>query len=213
MNAISSRFVGIKLVVSDLDGTLTYAALPKEGLRKNIALALDSVSPLKRMILFLYEKKEIVFGADHSFKRFRRFLCWDYPYKIVLTDRSLDGLTPVIGSLSLEDRKLFGNLTAIQVRTKHQEKMRDIHNVPLWECENEQLKPSPDVFAHITRFMKQKGISNKEVMIIDDSPSTRWIAKTKFGFRVFPDNTSDAKNLEDLRSLFEIKIPHICCPL
>jgi hypothetical protein len=213
MNAISSRFVGIKLVVSDLDGTLTYAALPKEGIRKNIALALDSVSPLKRMILYLYEKKEVTFGANHSFKRFRRFLCWDYPYKIVLTNRSLDGLMPVIGSLSLGDRKLFKNLTAVQVRTKYQERSGNIYDVPLWECKNEQLKPSPDVFAHVVAFMEQKGLSSKEVMIIDDSPSTRWIAKTKFGFRVFPDNTSDAKNLEDLRSLFEIKIPHICCPL
>jgi len=59
----------------------------------------------------------------------------------------------------------------------------------LWEVK--EVKPHELVLYKLAEFAKEKGIAPYEVLIWDDNPEFRFIAKSRFGFRVYPDDTID----------------------
>ncbi|MFH1188647.1 MAG: hypothetical protein V1652_02250 [bacterium] len=183
-------FKGVKLLVSDLDGTLTYSTIPETGFISNLTAYLDEVPTIKRCTLSLVEKLEILLNYYHDKEHLLMFLESSFPYKIIVTDRSIEGLGVLLNTLNKKEQELFSSLNAIQVR-KSKGKYSSYYSVPIWE--SEVIKPHPDIFERVANFALLAGLHPQEVMVADDSLKTRILAKKKYNFKIWPDNTEDMK--------------------
>lgn len=180
---------GVKMIVSDVDGTLSSSAVPGSGFSADIATVLEEYPFLKRCALSAYETFEPCFGMKHEKERLLTLLRSPFPFKVICTDRSFGGMRQVFSALSPGEAKLLRKLNLVQVRKNGCSLSPRIPYLTAPIHESEVIKPHEEIFEHIREFAWKNGIHPREVVVVDDSARTRFIAKTKYGFRVVPDNT------------------------
>lgn len=187
MKTLFPYIEGAKLIVADIDGTLTEGSTTKKGFFPNFASFFDEVPIMKRIAFPLVETMEICFHVRHDKRRLLSLLKSDFQYKVIVTDRSYEGLHTVLGSLSKREQRLLLALSAIQVRSGGGNMLDS--PIPIWE--SGVVKPHIDVFERVASFAREMGLRPQEVIVVDDSLKTRLIAKTHYNFRVYPDTTVD----------------------
>lgn len=187
-----------EIVVLDVDGVLVSSPLSKITSSGYASRFLAQMPTLKKIALGMFEIGEIAFKTEYEMNDGTEKVCydWDIPYMGIITDRSLRGLLTALG----KNTSVLARMKFVQVRKSTFGSSDKLPYEPeLWETKS--VKPDESVFYRLVEFTKSKNIPPYNVLIIDDDSEFRFVAKSRFGFTVYPDDTKDIKVREE-RSFF-----------
>jgi len=176
------------IVALDVDGILNSSLLAKISSNGNISRFLAQMPTLKKIALEILEMGEVVFKARYEMNDRMEKVCynWDVPYVGIITDRSIHGLMTALGKNSY----ILQRMSFVQVRkTIFGSVSKLCHGPELWETKS--VKPDESVLYRLAEFAKSKDVPPHEVLVMDDDPEFRFMAKSRFGFMVYPDDTED----------------------
>jgi len=178
----------LKILALDIDGIINESLLTKAARNPYISRLLAQMPPLKKAALEIIEAGEVFFRVRYENSDRMSVIRGNYgiPYIGIITDRSARGLATALG----EQDYILEGMDFVQVRKgifSNAGKLR--YGPELWEVK--EVKPHESVLYRLAAFAREKRIMPHEVLIVDDNPEFRFIAKSRFGFRVYPDDTID----------------------
>ena len=191
-----------KILVLDVDGVVN--SIPLAGAADNpFVSGIFSVPLLKRIAIGVTEIGESLSGVRYKTKvRFVRNKSRDVDYMGIITDRSAHGLKNALG----KNQYILEWMSFIQVRENILGNVGTLKYGPeLWG--SNKLKPHESVLYRLPHFAESKGVNPYEVLIVDDSLEFRFMAKKRFGFRVYPDDIVDDAEVNYLPHLQGIIAP------
>lgn len=175
------------MIVLDIDGVINSSSIAKLACNGYVSRMLAEHPILKKAALEALEICEVLLNIKYEPNENLIRLKRNAPYLAIVTDRSLLGLTTAFGKKNY----LLNLMDIIQVRkslfSNNRRKLK--YGPDLWKAKD--VKPNESVLHRPAAFAKQKGIKPHDVLIIEDDPVFRFIAKSRFGFRVEPDDTID----------------------
>lgn len=178
-----------RIVSLDIDGILVKSKLVKFD-RKYLEWISINAPTLKKIILEIVELTERILPIKHELTNLRleetSYLyqaAKNSDYVIITTDRSAFGINTIMKRLSgFEDIIRFSS--HVQVR-------KSIFNLERLSkgkmSESKVIKPDPEVLDFLQTFARKRMIKPEEILIADDSPYFRKVAK-EFGFQIFPND-------------------------
>ncbi|MCL4405019.1 MAG: hypothetical protein M1361_01275 [Patescibacteria group bacterium] len=185
----------LMIVALDFDGIINPSPLAKVASNNYVSGTLEQLPGLKRVILEIVEFSEALLDVRYKANdgmEVNMFLMNDaIPFKGIITDRSLVGLERALG----EDRSILERMNFIQVRHKPstaQAKRR--YQSEIWETKD--LKPSERVLYRLATFAKEEKAEPDQVMVVDDDPRFRFMARNRFHFRTYPEDVEEVRTLE-----------------
>ena len=178
----------LKILALDVDGVINKSSLAKAAHNPCISKFLAQMPTFKKAALEIIEAGEVFFKVSYENSDKMSIIRDNHgiPYIGIITDRSARGLATALG----EQDYILEGMDFVQVRKgifSNAGKLR--YGPELWEVK--EVKPHELVLYKLAEFAKEKGIAPYEVLIWDDNPEFRFIAKSRFGFRVYPDDTID----------------------
>lgn len=188
------RYFTPTIVVLDVDGIINSSPIARLACNGYMSAILAQLPILKRAALGTLEIGEILLDTKYEPNDNMDFICLnrDVPYLGIITDRSPHGLVTALGRKSY----ILEWMSFVQVRKSIFGSVRKLkHGPEIWETRS--VKPDESVLYRLADFTREKGVKPHEVLIIDDDPLFRFIAKSRFGFRVEPDDTIDEIARED----------------
>jgi len=194
------RYFTPAIVVLDVDGVINSSPIAKLACNGYVSRILAELPVLKKAALGALEIGEILLDAKYEPNDKMDFILLnrDVPYLGIITDRSPHGLATAMGRKSY----ILEWMSFVQVRKSIFGSVRKLRHGPeLWETRD--VKPDESVLYRLADFAREKEVKPHEVLIIDDDPLFRFIAKSRFGFRVEPDDTIDEPVREDYLSSLE----------
>jgi hypothetical protein len=179
----------IKVVGLDIDEMSVKSKLTKLD-RKYLDWISSNIPALKKTILAIVELSERILPVkyeliDPQLKEtfYLHQAIKDADYVIIITDRSAFGINTIMKRLPAFEKIIkFSN---------HMQVRKSFLNI--WKIdkkrisESEAIKPDPDVLRFLRTFAMEKMIKPEEILIADDNPHFRKIAKG-FGFQIFPND-------------------------
>ncbi|PIV45789.1 MAG: hypothetical protein COX88_00585 [Candidatus Nealsonbacteria bacterium CG_4_10_14_0_2_um_filter_35_20] len=178
----------IKILSFDVDGIINKSLLSKVECNPYVSRFLAQIPTFKKVVLEMIEAGEILFKVRYENNDKLSVIRdnHDIPYIGIVTDRSAQGLITALGKQDF----ILKEMSFVQVRKAIFSNVGKLRYGPkLWEIN--KLKPHESVLYQLAAFAKEKKVIPHEVLIVDDNPEFRFIAKSRFGFRVYPDNTVD----------------------
>lgn len=177
------------IVALDVDGIINPSQIAKIAVNGYVSRLLAQMPTLKKVALGMIEIGEVLLNTDNKKNRIdsvRR--TWDAPYLGIITDRSLLGLTNAFRG----NYHILQWMSFIQVRKSifgNVEKLK--YGPELWQTKS--VKPDESVLYRLAEFAQEKEVEPYRVLVVDDDPKFRFMAKSRFGFNVYPDDTIDEK--------------------
>jgi len=178
----------LKILALDIDGIINESLLTKAARNPYISRLLAQMPTFKKAALEIIEAGEVFFKVSYENSDKMSIIRDNHgiPYIGIITDRSARGLATALG----EQDYILEGMDFVQVRKgifSNAGKLR--YGPELWEVK--EVKPHESVLYRLAAFAREKRIMPHEVLIVDDNPEFRFIAKSRFGFRVYPDDTID----------------------
>lgn len=176
------------IVALDIDGIINPSPIAKMAVNGYVSRLLAQMPTFKKAALGMIEIGEVLLNAGNK-KTNRMDIVrrnWDAPYLGIITDRSRRGLATALRG----NHHILQWMSFIQVRQSIWSGADKLKYGPeLWQTKS--VKPDESVLYRLAEFAKDKGVAPHEVLVVDDDPEFRFIAKSRFGFRVHPDDTVD----------------------
>jgi len=178
------------IVALDIDGVINSSPLAKTASNLYISWVLRRLPLLKKVVIEVIEMGEFVLRMRYEVNgRIETVYRWSVPYMGIITDRTPIGLQNVF-----RDCPHFLDLMSfIQIRKSLFANSNDFNNPELWKTK--YIKPQKGVLYNLAEFAKEKGVEPIKVLIIDDDPSFRRVARDVFGFSTEPDDTEHISEL------------------
>lgn len=198
------RYFTPTIVALDVDGIINPSPLARIACSKYVSRLLKQMPLFKKLVLGAIEFGETLIKARYEINDRMEIVYrnWDIPYMGIITDRSLKGLTLALK----ENTFILKRMSFIQVRKTVFGSDGQLKRMNIWETES--IKPNEAVLYKLADFAKEKGVKHDEVLLIDDDPEFRLVAKSRFGFTVYPDDTEDVK----VDKICPIFMQHIIAP-
>jgi len=170
-----------KILILDIDGIINENKLAKIASHPYVSKFFASAPIIKGPILGIVEVAEALLKTKHESSMGISGLlnALGVTYVGIITDRSVLGL-----------RNTFGNESRILERMDFVQVRESIFNCfikkppcvsELWEAD--EIKPHASVLYNLAFFASRRDIKSREVLIIDDDPEFRRVARESFGFR------------------------------
>jgi len=182
-----------RILVLDVDGVVN--STPLAGMTRNPFISGILAMPfVKQLAMGTIETGESLLRIKYKTEvRFVRDKRHDVEYMGIITDRSARGLKTALG----RNQYILNWMNFIQVRKGVLGSIGNLEHGPeLWGTS--KLKPHESVLYCLAEFAKSKEIQPYHVLIIDDDFEFRFMAKRRFGFRVYPDDTIDEAEVKFL---------------
>jgi hypothetical protein len=199
----STSMISTKILVLDVDGVINPSILLTRAIRNPFISGILAIPLVRQLAMGTIETGESLLGIKYNTQvHLVKDESQKAKYTGIITDRSARGLRNALG----QNQYILDRMTFIQVRESALGNVGKLKYGPgLWK--SNKLKPHESVFYRLAEFAESKGVSPNQVLVMDDDFNFRLVAKFRFGFRVYPDDTIDGKEINPLPHMQRMMAP------